>query len=600
MSVGYTSVQWNGHKKVYDFVLVAGILLAIGAFAAVSLAVKPGITAETLIIRGTAVAAFLLLHVILAIGPLARFDRSFLPLLYNRRHLGVAMFLLGLVHAVFSTIQFHALGDANPLVSMLGAYRQDYALFRGGELNLAHFPFEALGAAALVIFFLMAATSHDFWLKNLGASTWKALHVLVLLAYGLIVLHVTLGALQSERSGLYPFLLAFGGLALLGLHGAAGWKEAKLDREKARAEEDGFERACPAAAVPEGWGKTVRIAGERLAVFRREDKIFALSNVCRHQGGPLGEGKIIDGCITCPWHGWQYKPEDGCSPPPFTEVVPTYRVRLVGEDVWIHPEPLELQATSPGVPAPPAAPKDAELYVGYLPVPAGLKPRLKAVALALLILAPVAAGLAAWAQKPFDSGVFEFGVTRTFEGILYEEPVPVLRLDADGGAAASVLLSSFGKHGLPEEARGHHGARVTFEGSLVYRRGLTMIEMNVPRSFRVIVAATGKARPPLEDLGSATLEGEIVDTKCFFGVMRPAAGKVHRACAVRCLSGGVPPGLLVRDDENGGTVVLLAGPEGKALDLDVQWAGRRVRAGGKLQLLDGVPVLRATEIKLTD
>ena len=61
----------------------------------------------------------------------------------------------------------------------------------------------------------------------------------------------------------------------------------------------------------------VCLAGERVAIFKYDGKISAVSNVCQHQNGPLGEGKILDGCITCPWHGYQYLPETGASPPPF-------------------------------------------------------------------------------------------------------------------------------------------------------------------------------------------------------------------------------------------------------------------------------------------
>ena len=54
--------------------------------------------------------------------------------------------------------------------------------------------------------------------------------------------------------------------------------------------------------------------------------------------GPLGEGRIIDGCVTCPWHGYQYRPEDGCSPPPFKEKVTTYRLKVVDGYIYINPE----------------------------------------------------------------------------------------------------------------------------------------------------------------------------------------------------------------------------------------------------------------------
>ncbi len=337
MSVSYTGVQWNRQKKFYDWTLVAILLLGLGTYVAISLLLRPQITAETLIIRGCAVSAFVLLHVILCIGPLARLDPRFLPLLFNRRHLGVTMFLLALVHASLAVFQFHAAGDENPLVSIFTAYGKDYDPFVNQSANIANFPFEPFGLFALGILFLMAATSHDFWLKNLGASIWKTLHVLVLVAYGLLVLHVAFGVLQSESSPVYVVLLAGGVVAVLGLHAVAATRESRIDRGPAGPE--GFVTICRVDQLREDRGKLVRIGDGRVAVFLTDGKVHALSNVCRHQGGPIGEGRIIDGCATCPWHGWQYRPEDGCSPPPFEEKVETYRVRLEDGTVFIHSEP---------------------------------------------------------------------------------------------------------------------------------------------------------------------------------------------------------------------------------------------------------------------
>jgi nitrite reductase/ring-hydroxylating ferredoxin subunit len=79
--------------------------------------------------------------------------------------------------------------------------------------------------------------------------------------------------------------------------------------------------------------------GERVSVFRYDEKISAVSNVCQHQNGPLGEGRIIDGCITCPWHGFQYLPQNGAAPAPFTEKVPTFQVRVIDDRVCVHPQP---------------------------------------------------------------------------------------------------------------------------------------------------------------------------------------------------------------------------------------------------------------------
>ena len=99
MSLGYGAVGWNRQKRIYDLTLAAGVLLYLVLFVGVSSVARPNATIETLLIRGMGTGAFFLLHVVLSIGPLCRLDRRFLPLLYNRRHLGVTTFTLGLGHA---------------------------------------------------------------------------------------------------------------------------------------------------------------------------------------------------------------------------------------------------------------------------------------------------------------------------------------------------------------------------------------------------------------------------------------------------------------------------------------------------------------------
>src|SRR6267154_6704186 len=164
MSVQYGAISWNRQKKVYDVTLVSLLVLYLGIFVSAGTFLNPSATAETLLIRALGTASFLLLNVVLCIGPLSRLDRRFLPLLYNRRHLGVTTFLLGLAHGGFALFQFHALGNVNPLVSLFISNQN----FR----SVADFPFQALGFFALIILFLMAATSHDFWLRNLSAPNW--------------------------------------------------------------------------------------------------------------------------------------------------------------------------------------------------------------------------------------------------------------------------------------------------------------------------------------------------------------------------------------------------------------------------------------------
>ena len=331
MSLHYQAVLWNRQKKIYDGLIVGGVLAYLLVFVGVGSVVRPQATIETLLIRGFGTLGLLLLHVVLSIGPLCRLDSRFLPLLYNRRHLGVTMFLCGLVHGVFSIVQFHTLGNVHPLVSVLsGNTRAD---------SLAAFPFQPLGLAALAILFFMAATSHDFWLANLSAPVWKSLHMLVYAAYGLLILHVTLGVLQSERSPVLVWILVAGFVWVVSLHLIAGFRERAADREHSGQDVDGYVRACAVSEIKEKRARIICLSGERVAIFKYDGKISAVSNACQHQNGPLGEGRVIDGCITCPWHGYQYTPETGASPPPFTEKVPTFNVRVRRDEIFIDPRP---------------------------------------------------------------------------------------------------------------------------------------------------------------------------------------------------------------------------------------------------------------------
>jgi methionine sulfoxide reductase heme-binding subunit len=198
-----------------------------------------------------------------------------------------------------------------------------------------------LGLAALAMLCLMAATSHDFWLHQLTAPVWKALHMGVYLAYALIVLHVLFGAAAEET---HPWLLAplaGGALLVFGLHAVAGGREARRDRgaDTHAADSSGFVDVCHVDDIPERRAVITCLAGERVAIFRYEGRVSALSNVCQHQNGPLGEGRIVNDCVVCPWHGYEYLPESGASPAPFAERVPTFNLRVVAGRVHVDPTP---------------------------------------------------------------------------------------------------------------------------------------------------------------------------------------------------------------------------------------------------------------------
>jgi DMSO/TMAO reductase YedYZ heme-binding membrane subunit/nitrite reductase/ring-hydroxylating ferredoxin subunit len=337
MSAGFQAVQWSRAKIVYDEVVIACVIAYVSAFLAIASWMNPPKNAPEAIdlrIQAFGTCAFIMLTVILSIGPLARLDRRLLPLLYNRRHLGVMTFGVVLVHAWFM-IDWYLVQNALPNLGNELTDWTSYGKFIG-------FPFKVLGIAARLVMFVMAATSHDYWLAFLSPRIWKALHMLVYVAYGLVAMHVALGAMQGKSPLLITIMLIAGFGIVTTLHIVAGQRE--------RATDEGVHAWLPVGeplSIPDKGARIVASrGGERIAVFRDGGLIGALTNLCAHQGGPIGEGCIIDGLVTCPWHGFQYRLEDGCAPPPFTEKLATHRVRINRGAVEVDPRPLP-----PGTPA---------------------------------------------------------------------------------------------------------------------------------------------------------------------------------------------------------------------------------------------------------
>jgi hypothetical protein len=210
-----------------------------------------------------------------------------------------------------------------------------------------------------------------------------------------------------------------------------------------------------------------------------------------------------------------------------------------------------------------------EFYVGYLPdAPPALGRWLKSHVRLLWIGAALVALSIVATLSPFSNAAFEFGVVRSFRGVLTDDPAPTLIVARPGStsggtnATSRYLLVAPFKFGASELIADHLGRHVELEGSLIHRDGRTMLEL-VPDSI-VTLDTPGPSASPTTALGERTYRGEIVDSKCYLGVMKPGNLKPHRACAANCIRGGIPPVLLVRTeagarylllvDENGGTV----------------------------------------------
>ena len=228
-----------------------------------------------------------------------------------------------------------------------------------------------------------------------------------------------------------------------------------------------------------------------------------------------------------------------------------------------------------------------DFYVGYVPkAPAGLGKIVARIAAGALLAGLIAGGLLIFGQTPFATGKFEYGEYRDYAGVIEEWPYPMLVTDD-----ASFLLVAPGKHGLSDTVKGLQGKHVQLKGSLIERIPDRMIEV-VPESIAVGASPLLATPSRTIDLGTVTLRGEIVDTKCYLGVMNPGEHKVHRDCAARCISGGVPPAFLARDVSGDARILLLAGEDGRALNREVlpfvaeplEISGNLVRTGSTLVL----------------
>jgi hypothetical protein len=151
------------------------------------------------------------------------------------------------------------------------------------------------------------------------------------------------------------------------------------------------------------------------------------------------------------------------------------------------------------------------------------------------------------------------------------------------------------KFGLNREAiAALDGKSVALKGTLIYRGNQTMIETKPEWIQANANASAPAAVPQATALGKKTLVGEIVDSKCFLGVMNPGQLTPHRACAIRCISGGVPPVLLVRQKDGPAIYLLLVSANGKPVNKQVlDLVAEPIEITGEVERQGELLILRA-------
>jgi len=225
--------------------------------------------------------------------------------------------------------------------------------------------------------------------------------------------------------------------------------------------------------------------------------------------------------------------------------------------------------------------KKNEFYIGWMAnAPKSFAKFIKKYLVALLPVVIALAGLLALSK--FAAGNFEFGQLTELKGIYFNSPVPCIKVingkDIWGNVSyMTIPLIGYGKHGADgiitdiekEKNISLNQKEVTLKGTLLYNDGKTLmqIDKNDNPLIKISTAVISpEFLPKKKDLGIQTMKGEIVDPKCFFGVMKPGEGKPHKDCAIRCILGGMPPVLVVRNEKDEANYYLIVGANGEKMN----------------------------------
>ncbi len=218
------------------------------------------------------------------------------------------------------------------------------------------------------------------------------------------------------------------------------------------------------------------------------------------------------------------------------------------------------------------------------------------ISIAIIVIAVVFA----FAQKPFKNGSFELTSETRLTGVFHENPYPMLRVKVADDSYKNILLVGFGKASvkryfarLRKDFETLEGKELAIEGNLIYYNGKTLVQINSEEKIKVTGNPDPKTPPSKEKIGEATLTGEIIDPKCYFGVMKPGNGKIHRSCAVRCISGGIPPVLAATDRQHNLQYYLITDMNGCAIhERILPYVGKPVEITGIVEMYEDWQFIR--------
>jgi hypothetical protein len=235
-------------------------------------------------------------------------------------------------------------------------------------------------------------------------------------------------------------------------------------------------------------------------------------------------------------------------------------------------------------------------FIGWLPVPRAHRLYLLSIAIVTVVIGGVTALAVSIQQRSPGPAAWENDSPFSVEGIVYASPYAMIRVP--GEPVRTILLVEEGKFGASDRVRPFDGRPVKLTGTMLHRDDRQMMELADGEAAIQTIMMTEKLagtlrRPSPRELGPVTMQGEIVDSKCYLGAMKPGGGKTHRGCAVLCIKGGVPPMFVTRDTHGHEVFYLLTGPDGgPAGEAILPYVGDPIHMTGQVERIDDLLILR--------
>ncbi len=213
-----------------------------------------------------------------------------------------------------------------------------------------------------------------------------------------------------------------------------------------------------------------------------------------------------------------------------------------------------------------------EFYIGYLKqIPPKIKRFLQIMIPLIVTIAILLGIILPFVHNQFSTG--NYTPSQDFEGLLVDKPIPQLLVPRSGNLAnhdpySRYILATTRKFGVSPDVLALSGKWVKLKAIPVFRDNMTLLAVSSKTAPQIIEPPAQPLPAPTQgkSWGIFTLTGEIIDPKCYLGVMKPGHSVTHRDCAIRCISGGIPPALRVMNAEEDSLYLMLVDQEEKAIN----------------------------------